>query len=320
MILKFNNCSNRSRLFARRCHLTEQIGARRRDLYANDIFISADDEIKHESSPTFPTNTSLCQQERKPIDSVISDSNSISQTVFNSTESAVKVSSFSSDDYTRRCRWMDLQCTRLSASELLSDEIHSSLISECSNPLVLPVFNKDKFLEEYFVLYHRYQVSEIIDKVFHSSILPMLELSSLDFSYKSVSAPLVSDILKLRELTKQLPPTHRALIVKLSLFVNHPLLDGYLKHVNAMSGIALPARSLSKSEHKSLCKSLRNTPKFGGLIESCFEDAYRMWLIRENTTSPEWKTRLSVSDNAELSQYTVINFAFKMAKFPQNNT
>jgi hypothetical protein len=231
-------CDDMIYSLARRCHLTEQIGARRRDLYADDTWTPLDSEIAweyrrksgdtHDSIPAAPTP----QLPDKP-----------SFFPYGSTSPGCQTTNFEREIL---CRSLESKLSQLLHSTLSASTGSRRFIEEIwtessriPEPSALAGFEASKFLENFLCLYEDMGIPAATRKLSISLKNPQLrhETTSLRFHVDTFTSPPASSIrelaTKLDTLDINLVPTPLLLeLCKLKLFSRHPTVVSFVQNFN----------------------------------------------------------------------------------------
>ena len=327
------------RLFGRRTHLSEQIGARRRELYQNDFQTSIDDDVEWDFKnlpadlPSYKEASATLRAFANPIHTEVTDMSSVSSTGSVDAEFSPKPDVFAdSTGYARNCRLMELQMLRVddksaSFTDLVS--LYSEML-EYKN-MSMP-FSEESFLESYLILFQRFQVPYIIDKVYSAALLPTIELASLDLSYQTLSMPLSHDILELRKSIAQFDLSKLGVnvhpIVKLAMFLHHPLLESLIQKTKfsnppSHSCVPLTKEELKEFSHACLPLNSRFRALTSPLIMSSWpagpNTVYRIHLISRYIRDTAWRKKLDsmiLPYMSSISEFSKINSQLKLALFP----
>ena len=327
---------------ARRCHLTEQIGARRRDLYANDMFTPLDDNIVWEyKRPTPMTDNYGAEDsqrrarntvERRPASEApirsISATSSIPEKptqqdgahLVLQRRMEVLISRLLS---TRETMDLELfQCVMGQVTQLISDmESHTHL-----------GFSPGSFLEDYLCLYHRCEMGSVLNRLTSSaSPLPSSIITSLGNYYECLAVPTADELTELRECLSRVdftksPKSLLADLARMHLFLHHPLIEGFIRSSPKSSE---PASSVkvkfpTKNEIKKLKELVPH--KFKLLIPDALKDkqlsvmlAYRASLAvssnMDDNPSVEFLKKVSEEFKPQTGFLTSINTHLKSSLF-----
>lgn len=227
-----------TRCFARRCHLTEQIGARRRELYANDTWSPADDEIAwkyrrrtvQESQYTKLSTAALAPVSNRRPDRTRSANpdRPIRQT------SDRKRTALLDDDgekFGRQIEYNFLLATNFTTKtpRLAIDSVWQSVCDMEWDRADKDPANCANFLEDFLCLYNRLGMTETISRLASSAIpnLPAIELTRLHVHYLTLTCPPLSSFLMLKEQVSSidiniLSSTALIDLIKLLVFLKHP--------------------------------------------------------------------------------------------------
>lgn len=230
--------------FARRCHLTEQIGARRRELYANDTWLPAGTDIRwaYRSQPSDENHFARVKSpgiDRLPVVEErlepIPHSESCGEAVV---DQGNKSDQRFHERLSREFESVSAILSSTSSKDQRS-EIESVWSSLTANIACLEgARNKvdcESFLENYLSLYRRMDLVDAAEKL--SSVvlpgLPRSKIMCLRLFYDTLTCPPAVDLLSLRQAVEtidiKLVPTAQLLeLAKLRAFLFHPLVHSLI--------------------------------------------------------------------------------------------
>lgn len=230
--------------FARRCHLTEQIGARRRELYANDTWFPADAEIQwayrrealNENKEKVGTTTLPGHSERNAQKEYVKQ-----KPQKDNVTHAIKLPNPEDDSFEKNSR--EIECVAAAVSRMSArtsretmqalwlriGEIASSKTQKCRK------IDIASFLEDYLCLYHRMGLVDATDKLVSSALAKVSrsEIIQLQFHFETLTCPSGSDLSRLRQKIetieiKLLPTSTLVELIKLRAFLSHPLITSLI--------------------------------------------------------------------------------------------
>lgn len=318
--------------------MTEQIGARRRELYAKDIFVPADEDIGWEYKNPSTTFKSLSFGGSR---STPSEALPLSQLApIKSESSPVVGESVFPDMYERTCRMMDYYVSQVDAggsatvlANIYSEVTKLSALYRASDHTGSLTLEGGSFMDTYLGLFQRLGVSRAIAKLEGSGRLPHLELISLRFAYETLVVPLGSDISILRrrinevDWTKE-PSSTLVELLRLGVFLQHPLMEQLLESLPCGESATLENGNPAT---KSQLREMKN--KFFGnvhpaLVEALRESKWtestvqRLHLLREHAeTGPmrEHMESVLAPHKNLVEKYHKLNLEFRQSLFPTHS-
>jgi hypothetical protein len=232
---------------ARRCDLTEQIGARRRDIFATDTFIPRDKGIvwDYSGSPRISS----------PRDGVKAIRNTTADSPICFTEFAAE--SRADDTPITAHHSLDVDCPTsrtldgiVSSLEFVVSNsakhsmdtksmvstLYDSITSTLATSHTTPVFSVESFGEAYHCLYSLYGISRIVQKLAGNGCNGILDttcLKSMELYHRLLHVPTISELSVLRsqiskaDISQSSTDLTRLGILRCFLF--HPIIEGYMK-------------------------------------------------------------------------------------------
>lgn len=246
---------------ARRCDLTEQIGARRRDIFAIDTFIPRDKGIvwDYSGSPRIssrragveaintptadpPVCATGCAMESSAQNTPITANHSLDVDCPTSRTLDGIVSSLEFVVSNSAKHSMD--------TKLMVSTLHDSITSILATSQTTPVFSVESFGEAYHCLYSLYGISRIVQKLAGNGCNGILDttcLKSMELYHRLLHVPTISELSVIRSQISKADisqaSTDLARVGILRCFLFHPLIEGYMKS----AGEVVPFSSLSPS-------------------------------------------------------------------------
>ena len=319
--------------------MTEQIGARRRDIYSSDTWIPADDQIvwPYAKRNMSNLNDSAKKESRKASnDCVELDA-----------ENPTKASSVGLHvpSFLQGARKMDVfaavldQCPEKSPREVyikLLEDVRDEVSKQKGKKI-----DHGTFVDEFFCLFFWLEIMKSAPKLVTSLIgeFPRAQLLSIPEYVSAVSIPPRGELHALREsinsldLSKLLPPQLRE-VVRMYIFLNHPLVTSFLTGYKPSSAVVstkevFPSKSIIKEIAQSVPRQYRGIVNEGFRSKSLNESLVYIFLLVKPHLSAGHPRRETVESMFKLvppetlqeaSFLESLNEKFRKAMFPPSKS
>lgn len=326
-----------SHRLARRCHLTEQIGARRRDLYSTDTWTPVDDHIVWPyTKRDFESTKQVVQIKSKQEALSIESSDGLNY-------STTSADGEATSELDMCARYMDVFTTILDATpENSSSEVYLKLLEDVKKmvaQLKPPKLDPVTFLDDFFCLFYRSGLVKLGPKLAASLTgeFPRGALLSIAEYVESVSVPSRSELNAVKEAVNgldvsNLGPQQLREVVRLYIFLNHPVVACFLNTYKPSDEVAArnkvyPSKAIKKEIAQSVPPPLKVIATEALRRESITESlVYRMTLIMPTLARIEHINaveklikKASPEIMEEVTFLNSLNEEFRRSKFPSKS-
>jgi hypothetical protein len=281
-----------SHRLARRFHLTEEIGARRRDLYATDIFLPVDKDFHWSyKNPDFKCperdHDAVLEEVESPL--------SVSQKMQSFKD---PIRAVVNPTILKMCIQLDSwQWRAMNQPESVSPEDFVAWKRENeSTTLCSSGESYEPLLDEYLCIYHKYNMDNVLTKLIgvcrESQVaLRIIHYHRLFALPPSVELTSLGEVVSRLLTTKETPKSLHGPVVVVSCFLNHPIVRSVMSIATSDTVLATKAtvskkdlkkiRSLLPKESADFIADIIKTGKLENVSQ-----VYRMELVMSDTSIP----------------------------------